>query len=318
MRIALVVAITLLLCGVGLCAESQPPPPTPSKTIKKHENYSSQKNRNPQIANQVSSAIPNHPKTNETEEKHKDYSSSEWWLVYLTFALVIVTLGLAIYTAKLYRATVGLGKDAKNTSDRQAAEMENSLTIAREAAKATQKAAEAAELNARAAIGIELPVIRALTADLLYVGERPKEESIYGGFVNNGPLTKFSAVIGISFKNHGRTPAFPENLSIGWRVADKLPETPNYISSTNISHASVIKPESEFITDSRHAIELTDEELAATKEGHAWLWFYGCLYYTDFMNTKREARFCWRFASQYSGFCFSSEGNPPAEYIRNT
>lgn len=127
MRIIPVIVILLLLCGVGICAESQPPSPTPSKTIKKHENYSSQENHNTQIANQVGSTIPNHPKTNETEEKHKDYSSSEWWLVYLTFALVVVTLGLAIYTAKLYRATVGLGKDAKSTSDRQAAEMEKSL-----------------------------------------------------------------------------------------------------------------------------------------------------------------------------------------------
>ena len=159
MRIAPVVVIILLLCGVAFCTESQPPLPTPSKTIKKHENYSSQKNHNTQIANQTGSTITNHPKTKETEEKHKDYSSSEWWLVYLTFALVAVTLGLAIYTAKLYRATVGLGKDAKSTSERQAAEMEKSLTIAKEAAEATQKAAEAAELNARSAIGIELPVM---------------------------------------------------------------------------------------------------------------------------------------------------------------
>jgi len=321
MRIIPVIVISLLLCGVGICAESQPPPPTPSKTIKNHERYSSQKNHNTQIANQLGSTITDHPKTNENEERHKDYSSSEWWLVYLTFALVVVTLGLAIYTAKLYRATVGLGKDAKSTSDRQAAEMEKSLTIAKEAAEATQKAAEAAELNARAAIGIELPIIRTIATDLLSTDTLITGEGPYSGGVDDGPPTKYSAVGYIRFENHGRTPAFPEKISVGWMVAEKLPENPTYLKTSNLNHAAVIKPDGNFAADTHYGIELTDEELQATKEARAWLWFYGCLYYNDFLHTKRTARFCWRFANRdfdSVSYYFSSDGEPPAQYTQDT
>lgn len=49
---------------------------------------------------------------NEKADEHNDFLSAEWMLVY-------VTLGLALYTAKLYRATVTLGKDAKKTAERQ-------------------------------------------------------------------------------------------------------------------------------------------------------------------------------------------------------
>jgi hypothetical protein len=73
---------------------------------------------------------------NDKTEKHNDYSSSEWWLVYLTFLLAVVTFGLALYTAKLYRATVGLGKEAEKTSERQAREMATSLSVANAAAQA--------------------------------------------------------------------------------------------------------------------------------------------------------------------------------------
>lgn len=57
--------------------------------------------------------------TTDKTEKRNDYSSSEWWLVYLTFGLVLVTAALAIFTGYLYNATVNLGRDAKKSSDTQ-------------------------------------------------------------------------------------------------------------------------------------------------------------------------------------------------------
>ncbi len=69
-------------------------------------------------------------------EKHHDYASSEWWLVYLTFAL-------ALYTAKLYRATVKLGRDANTTSERQQRETDKAIGIAQQAANAAKDSADA-------------------------------------------------------------------------------------------------------------------------------------------------------------------------------
>lgn len=154
MRLALVGAILLLLFGVGNRAESKPPPPSAAYSAtqpksqssgaqsKTDDNKPAAKNLPPSIEIVKTPIIQ--VETAEKTEKGHDYSSSEWWLVYLTFALVLVTALLAAYTAKLYRATVGLGKDAKTTSDRQATEMEMSLTIAQESANAAAKSAEAA------------------------------------------------------------------------------------------------------------------------------------------------------------------------------
>lgn len=71
-----------------------------------------------------------------------NYGSSEWWLVYLTAALSIFTLGLMIYTAKMWRATVDLSKEAKATSEQQHADTERALATAEQSAKAAQRSAD--------------------------------------------------------------------------------------------------------------------------------------------------------------------------------
>jgi hypothetical protein len=59
-------------------------------------------------------------RTSELKES-RDYFSSEWWLVYLTAALAAITGLLALYTARLFRATVKLGEEAKSTGKDQSA-----------------------------------------------------------------------------------------------------------------------------------------------------------------------------------------------------
>jgi hypothetical protein len=44
-------------------------------------------------------------------------------IAYATVALAFVTLGLAFYTAKLWRAAVSLGREAKDAAKRQSGEM---------------------------------------------------------------------------------------------------------------------------------------------------------------------------------------------------
>ncbi len=194
------------------------------------------------------------------------------------------------------------------------------LSLMRRSLQSAEIAAKAAELNARAAIGIELPIIRAVPADLVSTAELIGGDEPYGGTVNDFSPAKYSAIGPIVFKNYGRTPAFPEKLSVGWIVATILPDVPTYRETKYLNHAAVIKPDSEFTADRHYGIELTDEELAATSEGKSWLWVYGCLYYRDFLHENRQARFCWRFANRNFDtvfYFFSSDGEPPAEYTRH-
>ncbi|MEO9168892.1 MAG: hypothetical protein ABI230_10860, partial [Aestuariivirga sp.] len=80
----------------------------------------------------------------------RNYSSSDWWLVYLTGGLVLVTLGLAIFTGKLYSATVQLGRDAKKSGESQTEKMEASIAQAERAANAAETSANATKYLAEA------------------------------------------------------------------------------------------------------------------------------------------------------------------------
>ena len=82
-----------------------------------------------------------HPKDSKNQN---DYTSPEWWLVYVTIALVAVTTGLAVYTALLWRATKRLAVDAKKTADRQAMETQQSLAIAKASADHTKESVDLA------------------------------------------------------------------------------------------------------------------------------------------------------------------------------
>jgi hypothetical protein len=65
-----------------------------------------------------------------------DYHSPEWVLAGFTGVLATVTAALALYTFRLYRATVGLGRDAKTSAEQQSQRMERSIAEAGRAATA--------------------------------------------------------------------------------------------------------------------------------------------------------------------------------------
>lgn len=194
------------------------------------------------------------------------------------------------------------------------------LTLMRASIKDTGVAAKAAELSARAAVGIELPILRFIPDDLVDLAVRLEPNAPYGGRGNDGAPGRFSAVGDIKIMNYGRTPAFPEMLAVGWLVAERLPDMPAYIQHDKMNHASVVRPGEEFGTGTHYGIELTNADLSALESG-AWLWFYGSMTYTDFLDESREARFCWRYANRNFDnvfFSFASDGQPPAQYTKQS
>jgi len=73
------------------------------------------------------------------------WQNHEWWIAIFSGLLFLGTVALALYTAKLWRATVDLGVAAKITAERQAREMQESISVARAAADAAKKSADVAE-----------------------------------------------------------------------------------------------------------------------------------------------------------------------------
>ena len=106
-------------------------------------------------------------------------------------------------------------------------------------------------------------------------------------------------------------------------VTTRLPESPTYINSASFGHSKIIEPGDKITANTNYGIELTEQEMENIRNGPSWFWFYGCLNYRDFMNEKREARFCWRLISQTVNrvpifYAFASDGDPPEAYTKNT
>jgi hypothetical protein len=200
--------------------------------------------------------------------------------------------------------------------------MRKSVVDAGAASQAAIIAAQAAELNARAAIGIELPIVRAVPPDaLMHTEDLIGKDEPYSGGVDDGPPTKYSAVPSIEFTNEGRTPAFLTRLSVGWAASKELPASPMFWRSDRLGHAAVLLPGRGYGANRDYGIELSDDELAAIQKDEAWLWLYGSLEYTDFLGEKRQTRFCWRYANRNPAgdpktYYFSSDGDPPEAYTK--
>ena len=137
----LLLVITLLFPG-PVEAQSQEPSPAPSKATQKPQ-AQSEHNKQRADADQrgtqdsplfikVIPSTSGEPQAAKETHKQDESTSPEWWLVYVTLALVTVTTGLAIYTAKLWGATKSLAEEAKRSAERQANEMQESLRIAKD------------------------------------------------------------------------------------------------------------------------------------------------------------------------------------------
>ena len=220
-----------------------------------------------------------------------------------TVVLAVSTIGLWFSTRALWRAG------------------EQQIEIARQSAEAAQRAAEAAELNAKAAIGIELPVLRAEAPTLLAIDAPvPDTDPVACGSVDLIP-GRFSTVHRIAVRNHGRTPAFPSHLKVGWYVGRQLPLFPAYKHELTLRREVTIEGEDDTHLElPPHTIEMDEGTISSLTNKEAELWYFVAIGYRDFMDHAHEARFCWRWGSPNGAgvHYFASDGHPPAEYDRKS
>ena len=190
--------IVLLICLLAGPALSNPPAPAPSKASdqpetnpKKHKKTTTTDQRGTESSPVYIKVVPSlsvEPQTPKETDEHRDDKSSEWWLVYITGTLVAATIGLMIYTGKLWGATKAMAEDAKQTATRQAAEMKESLRIAEEAANASVVTA--------------MPVLSPLIVGGTLHPSRSTAEILYP---TDQPIT-FESKVHFIFENFGKTP----------------------------------------------------------------------------------------------------------------
>jgi hypothetical protein len=209
-----------------------------------------------------------HSENSKTYESAKEYCSAGkvvalWravgWLIDswhddLTAAATIV---IAIFTTILGIFTVGL-------------------------ARSTRLAANAADLSARAAITIELPIIRA-EPDGFSWGRR------HAG----GPTIDSFGIDRLVFSNLGRTKAIPLEVHFGFTVGDQLPETPIYTFSKAFSVDAILEADPLSKNLREFEFDVAPDLFDGLRTSSTRLWFYCNLVYLDFMQGRHEAGFCW-------------------------
>jgi hypothetical protein len=149
--------------------------------------------------------------------------------------------------------------------------------------KTTRISAEAAALSAKAAIAIELPIIRATPGKFGY-----------GDTVKNGEGQRYVWISSIRFANIGKTKAFPVELQFGHTFGNALRATPIYpLKKPFPINVAIIDTEYDFSL-TEFSFEVPLDIYDRLRDQSEDLWFYCNLVYLDFMETRHETAFCWR------------------------
>jgi hypothetical protein len=209
-----------------------------------------------------------------TDERIADYT---WWLAVLTAGLVcsgVVQFGFLI------------------RSDNTA-----------------RMAANAADLSARAAIAIELPVIR-INPENFTIGTRRRDD---------GTQIEYGLIVTLGLANFGRTKAFPIDVQCGWTFDSELPRIPSYTYTKAFPTNAILEVglnEQGEININDFVFEGDPVFFDAVRNGTSGLWFYCLLRYLDFMDVRHEVGFCWKRYQTVGSGGFTRDANPA--YNRKT
>ena len=152
--------------------------------------------------------------------------------------------------------------------------------------KTARIAAEAAELSARAAVAIELPIIKMSLSALSN-----------GATLENKIRTDHISVHFVTFTNLGRTKAFPVELRYGFAIKT-LPEKPKYTFVDAFKYDDIFDAPSpkEFRKFLSQSYVLAIDAWSDIRSGKLPVWFFCELAYLDFMQDReRNAAYCWRW-----------------------
>ncbi len=272
------IAIALAACWVSAASAAlQPPAPTPAKTASQPERQAGQEQKQAEYDKRGTKALPlvieisqspvvKAETTDKTEKRH-DYASSEWWLVYLTGSLVAVTFGLAVYTGKLYRATVTLGQEAKASGETQNANTSKALKISEEHAN----------------------YIAASERGYVKLSEiEPGVQPVDG---------KNFCVIQFEVKNFGKTPAHVTDVRIeskalefGERLPDPFPFGPHSEAFPN-----------GFLMPGESLTVITSVSRASVDDGSKQLWFFGRVDYIDAFGKRWRGGYARKYVDRKDG-----------------
>jgi murein DD-endopeptidase MepM/ murein hydrolase activator NlpD len=288
MKTIIPVIILMTLFSITANAQSNPPSPSRGDSTAKPESRASNNSKNSDDNKRPPKGFPAIIEISKTpiiqveaadkNEKRSWSSSPEWWMVGFSGLLAVITAALAFYTGKLYRATVNLGREAKKTAIRQAAEMERSLAVAKESA---DQAKESVELTRKELILTQRPKLDISTVII-------KEPRFANGQLVRGEF---------SVRNIGGTPATITDGGywVEWFGHRMLPmQRPYEGKKGNIPTGKKLSPGEPCTIDFE-----SEKKLAASGpeilRGEHFLYVMGWIEYVDDLKIKRRVNFCRRY-----------------------
>jgi hypothetical protein len=214
----------------------------------------------------------------DTEERKQE---GHWYEIFsdhpTDWLLVLFNGILAAFTVRLFYA-----------ADEQSRDMKASVAVA-------QKAAESADLSAKAALRVEQPIITAAPPGLISISGRIPANRSYAGRTLVGVPTENCALREIVFRNYGSTPAILSSLHIGYSIAETKPPKPAYSLTVHFREGAIVLPDrTGFGVALDFDFRLDQAQLAELKAG-AILWLWCLLTFDDFMDLRLGKEFAWQW-----------------------
>ncbi|WP_156824735.1 hypothetical protein [Methylocystis rosea] len=172
----------------------------------------------------------------------------------------------------------------------------------------TKIAADAAELSAKAAIGVELPILGIDAPDLNRIDAPVPKDGPYGSANLEGLPDRYSVISWMHLRNAGRTPAFATDFAIGWCIAQVQPQKPSFDLVVPLDAGNIIEPKGELDVDLHYTIELTESQRDALRTKNQFLWVSAQFKYRDFLNQTRVVTASWRWSNPSGGIYFFERG----------
>jgi hypothetical protein len=226
-----------------------------------------------------------------------DYLSPEWFLVYVTAGLATITAALAIATYRLYRATVNLGRDAKDGGATQVARMDASVKEAARAATAMEGVATGMQSNA------------SLMQDMLRKQQRAYISVEIGSAHFQDSRYKFQAHPVLT--NTGFTPARSVSFRISSAILDIRDEQNlEFFDTKKITNNDAsLSPRQQLIIHGPAIDRVPEDEVQSIRDGASRrLCVWGSVNYDDVYGEKWETKFCMNYmwiGNDATGFYFS-------------
>jgi hypothetical protein len=167
---------------------------------------------------------------------------------------------------------------------------------ARISADAARKAAEAADLNAQAAIGVELPRLELHGIYINTLDSVLQQDALRAGMIR------------VEFFNHGRTTAHILEDCLVHTVPDfdflAVKARYPFRSNRQATIGTVTSAQEIYPIDCKTRIILSDEDAESIIQGEKTLWIYGYVKYRDFLEGIWITKFCVTLSRERNIFRF--------------